>query len=137
MDLTSGTGICCPTNARSVGRLALLLSGFLLAGACGTAPSAPSDAAATITIGPAGLFPSEVRIKAWNRVAFVNNDTRPHTIASDPVDIHTECPPLNQVGLLNPGETRTTGTLNLPGLCHFHDHQHQTDSTLMGRIVVQ
>jgi plastocyanin len=105
-------------------------------GACDSGPTAPS-AAATITIGQAGVSPSEVRIKSWSYVRFVNNDTRPHSIVSDPVDAHSQCPPLNRVGLLQPGESRDTGTLNLPGVCGFHDHGNQGDAGLKGRIVVE
>ena len=104
---------------------------------CGSGPSAPSSSEATISISAAGLTPSEVRIKAWSRVTFVNNDSRPHSIVSDPIDIHSDCPPLNQVGILGPGESRTTGILNLTGTCGFHDHLNKSDASLRGRIVVQ
>jgi len=103
---------------------------------CGSGPSAPS-AAATITITATGISPKEVRIKAWNYVTFINMDSRPHAIASDPVDLHTQCPPLNRVGLLQPGESRDTGTLNLSGTCGFHDHNNTSDATLQGRIIVE
>jgi len=103
---------------------------------CGSGPSAPS-AAATITITATGISSKEVHIKAWNYVTFVNMDSRPHAIASDPVDLHTQCPPLNRVGLLQPGESRETGTLNLSGTCGFHDHNNTSDATLQGRIVVE
>ena len=73
---------------------------------------------------PAGVAQAETRIKAWSRVTF-GTDTRAHTIVSDPVDVHTQCPPVNQVGLLNPGDSRSTGTLNLTGTCGFHDHGQQ------------
>ena len=114
---------------------AALLFAALIAG-CESGPTAPS-AAATVTIGPAGVSPGEVRIKSWSYVTFVNNDTRPHSIVSDPVDAHTQCPPLNRVGLLQPGESRDTGTLNLTGACGFHDHDNQGDARLRGRIVVE
>ena len=107
-----------------------------LASACGSAPDAPS-AAASITIGAAGVSPKEVRIKAWSYVTFVNNDTRPHMVLSDPVDVHTQCPPVNRVGLLQAGESRDTGTLNLTGICGFHDHNNPADATLKGRITVE
>jgi hypothetical protein len=84
-----------------------------------------------------GCVGERVRIKAWNYVTFVNSDSRPHAIASDPVDLHTQCPPLNRVGLLQPGESRDTGTLNLPGVCGFHDHNNTSDIGLQGRIVVE
>lgn len=107
-----------------------------LISACGSAPDAPS-AAASITISGAGVSPKEVRIKAWSYVTFINNDTRPHTVASDPVEAHTQCPPVNRVGLLQPGESRETGTLNLSGICGFHDHTNQADAALTGRIIVE
>ena len=105
--------------------------------ACGSNPTAPSEPAATITIGAAGVFPAEVRIKAWGQVRFVNNDSRPHTMVSDPVDVHSQCPPLNLVGALLPGESRNTGTLNLPGMCGFHDHANKTDGAFRGRIMIE
>ena len=108
-----------------------------LVASCGSNPSAPSAPDATISIGPAGVVPNEVRIKAWGKVRFVNNDTQPHSIVSDPVDVHTQCPPVNQVGILQPGESRNTGTLNLTGTCGFHDHLNKTAAALRGRILVE
>jgi plastocyanin len=107
--------------------------------ACSSSPAAPSDdeAEATITIGAAGAFPTEVQIKPWGQVRFVNNDSRPHMIVSDPVDLHSDCPPLNRVGLLLPGESRNTGTLNLAGTCRFHDHTDHDDARMRGRIVIR
>jgi hypothetical protein len=103
---------------------------------CGSSPSAPGEPQATITITAGGISPKETRIKAWNYVRFVNNDTRAHTIVSDPVDVHTDCPPLNRIATLRPGESRDTGTLHLPGTCNFHDHDNQVDA-YRGRIVIE
>ena len=118
-------------------RACLVLLVVLPLAACGSSPAAPSEPAATITIGAAGVFPAEVRIKAWGQVRFVNNDSRPHTMVSDPVDVHSQCPPLNLVGALQPGESRNTGTLNLPGTCGFHDHVNKTDALFRGRILIE
>jgi plastocyanin len=118
-----------PIRARAV-------AAALLAASCSSAPTAPT-AAATITIGPNGIVPSEVRIKAWSRVAFTNNDTRPHTILSDPVDVHTQCPPINAVGIVPQGQTRETGTLNLAATCGFHDHDDKSNAAFQGRIIVE
>lgn len=120
-------------------RLSLILANLLLAlltSACGSGPNAPS-AAATITIGPNGVSPKEVRIRAWNFVTFVNNDTRTHTIASDPVDLHTQCPPVNRVGVLQAGESRETSTLTVAGACGYHDHGNPSDTAFQGRIIVE
>lgn len=88
--------------------------------ACSSAPSAPSPAA-TIRIG---------------HVTFINADSRPHTIVSDPVDLHTQCPALNRVGVIAPGESRESGTLADRTTCGFHDHSAPADGALQGRIVV-
>lgn len=108
----------------------------IVATACGSGPTAPSGNA-TITISAAGIAPSEVRIRRWNHVTFVNTDARPHSMVSDPVDVHSECPPVNRVGFLQPGESRDTGALDLTGSCGFHDHLNQTDAGLRGRIIVE
>ena len=114
--------------------LAILL--VLVGPACGSSPTAPS-AAATFTITSGGVSPKEVRIRPFNFVTFVNNDTRVHTMVSDPVDLHNQCPALNVVGVIQPGEKRDSATLSLAGTCGFHDHSATTDATLQGRIIVQ
>ena len=115
-------------------RLAVLFA--LILAACSDAPSAPSPAA-TLTIGPTGIDRQDVRIKAWDFVTFVNNDVRPHTIVSDPVDAHSQCPQINRVGVLQPGERRETGSLELKRICGFHDHNDPSDRSFQGRIVVE
>jgi plastocyanin len=87
-------------------------------------------------IGPAGVEPREVRIEHGNYVTFVNADSRPHAIVSDPVDLHSQCPALNRVGLIPPGESRESGTLSDRTTCGFHDHTDASDAALKGRIIV-
>jgi plastocyanin len=109
----------------------------LLAG-CSDPPSSPSlSAAATITLSPGGVTPVEVRVPAGSRVMFVNNDARPHAMSSDPVQVHTDCPAINDVGTLAPGQSRTTGELTATRTCGFHDHTNEFDNTWKGRIIVQ
>ena len=110
---------------------ALLLIG------CSGPPSAPSPAA-TIRIGPSGPEPREIRIRIAQYVAFVNTDVRPHVIVSDPVDEHSLCPAVNRVGLLQPGESRETGTLTSSNrTCSYHDHNDPANTSMWGRIVVE
>ena len=117
-------------------RLALTLAWCVAASAACNSPLSPSSAA-TITITATGISPKEVRIKAWNHVTFVNNDSRSHNIVSDPINFHTDCPQINEVGYLPPGSTRDTRTLNLTRACGFHDHMNLEDDSLKGRIVVE
>ena len=74
---------------------------------------------------------------AGTRVAFVNNDTRAHDMASNPHPAHTDCLPLNQVGFLQPGQTGTSGNQTTVRTCGFHDHNRDTDTSLQGTIVIQ
>lgn len=106
--------------------------------ACGGGPSAPSDGSqVTITIGPGGVSPTEVRVRRLNGVRFVNNDARAHSIASDPVPTHTDCPAINNVGFLNPGESGSTRAFTEVRTCGFHDHNFEFDPALKGRIIVE
>jgi plastocyanin len=108
----------------------------LWSSACGSSPGGPSSPDATITITSAGVTPAEVRVKVFGHVMFVNQDTRPHTVASDPYQTHSDCPAINYVGFLSPGESRETGALDVARTCGFHDHNNEFDRTLQGRIVV-
>jgi len=56
---------------------------------------------------------------------------------SDPHPIHTDCPEINEVGFLNPGQSRRTGTLNIARTCIYHDHNRDMVESLQGTITVQ
>jgi hypothetical protein len=93
---------------------------------------------ATITITASGqVDPVSVTIAAGGRVTFVNNHNQPHDMDSDPHPEHTDCPEINQVGFLTPGQSRTTGNLNTRRTCGYHDHNQPTADRYQGRIVIQ
>jgi plastocyanin len=83
------------------------------------------------------VSPVEVRVAVGARVTFVNDDTRPHSIFSDPATTHTDCPNVNLVGFLAQGESRETGSLTAARTCGFHDHMDEDNPTFQGRIVVE
>lgn len=117
-----------------------LLAASLMFSACGGSPSEPSpppNAAATITLTRSGVTPTEVRVPVGSQVFFVNNDTASHAISSDPVHVHSDCPPVTSVGTLAPGEGRPTAILTVARTCGFHDHMRDSDDRWKGRIVVQ
>ena len=93
--------------------------------------------AATITITSAGVSPKTVTIAVGQRVTFVNNDSRNHEMNSDPHPTHGDCPGLDQVGFLAPGQSKTSGNLNTARACGFHDHLNDSNTSLQGTIVVQ
>jgi plastocyanin len=109
--------------------------------ACGgsTAPSTPTatDNPNQMVISAAGvLTPSEITVTAGSRVLFINNHAQPHQIASDPHPDHTDCPEINQVGVLAPGQRRETGNLVTVRTCGLHDHLNPDNASLHGRIII-
>jgi plastocyanin len=118
-------------------RATAVLAALLLLAGCGSSPIGPSGSDATITITATGVSPAEVRVPVGGRVTFMNNDVRLHAMSSDPITVHTDCPAINDVGTLNPGQSRSTGPLTVARVCGFHDHINEFDDTWKGRIVVQ
>jgi plastocyanin len=91
-----------------------------------------------ITVGSGGVAsPKELIVAPGARVLFVNNDGRRHDMTSDDHPDHQECPAINQVGLLTPGQNRETGNLVVVRTCGFHDHEDPDNANLKGRIVVR
>jgi plastocyanin len=123
-------------------RGALIAALLGLAAACGGGSSSPTnpDPPANpnvITITSAGVSPSEITVAQGARVLFVNNDSRRHDMTSDDHPDHFECPVINQVGLLQPGQQRETGNFVIVRTCGFHDHDNPDDTRLQGRIITR
>jgi len=115
--------------------LGLGVAGTLTAGACGkTTP--PPGGAATFNIVAGVVSPKQVEINVGQRVAFVNNDSSAHEIASNPHPVHTDCPPINDVGGLAPGNARLTGAFTIARTCGFHDHGQPDNTALQGTIII-
>ena len=107
----------------------------------GSGPGAPSPPPATeyrITITAAGVVsPAEIVVPPGARVLFTNNHARRHDMTSDEHPDHLDCPPINVVGLLNPGQSRETGNMVVVRTCGYHDHENPDANGLKGRIVVR
>ena len=109
---------------------------------CGSSSAVPTQPTTpvttnTITITSAGVSPKNAQISAGTRVTFINNDSRSHNMTSDPHPDHTDCPEVNQVGLLSAGQTRETGNLVTVRTCGFHDHDNPSTANLIGSIVIR
>ncbi len=97
----------------------------------------PPVATTTITITSAGVSPKNITVAPGSRVTFINNDSRSHEMSSDPHPDHGDCPPIEQVGFLSPGQTKQTGNLTVTRTCGFHDHNQPDVASLRGQIVIQ
>jgi plastocyanin len=127
--------------------LAVGVMSAALAWGCGgssnaTSPTPPGSCTAsttstTITIANNAVCPQHIIVPRGAQVTFVNNDTVSHDMYSDPHPEHTDCPEINQVGHLEPGQSRLTGNLNIARVCGFHDHQRPDAAALKGNITIQ
>jgi plastocyanin len=121
-------------------RLAVAAGVAVLAAACGsgggTSPSPPVSGT-SITITSSGVSPKNLLISAGTQVTFINNDSRNHQMNSDQHPDHNDCPPINTVGFLAPGQSKQTGNLNVVGTCGYHDHELFLDKSLQGTITIQ
>jgi len=95
------------------------------------------NATATITITASGVSPREVTVAPGSRVTFVNNDSRPHEMNSNPHPTHGDCPAIDDVGFIQAGQTKLTGNLNVSRVCGYHDHNQPDVVALQGTIRVQ
>ena len=100
-------------------------------------PGGGSVDSSTITIVNNAVSPKNITVTRGSQVTFVNSDTQAHDMESDPHPIHTDCPEIHQVGLLNPGQSRRTGTFNTARTCGYHDHNRDTVQLLQGTITIQ
>jgi hypothetical protein len=122
---------------RATAAIAVVLAAACGGGSKGPTTPTPPATVATFTLGTTGVSPKSVQIVIGERVRFVNSDTQLHNMGSDPHPEHTDCPEINQVGFLLPGQSRETGNFVQPRTCGFHDHDNPTNQSLRGTIVIR
>ena len=90
----------------------------------------------TVMIMATGVTPTELTIAVGDRVTFMNHDTVPHGVAGGSDPAKPDCPEINAVGLLAPGEIRMTGQFTAARTCDYHDPRVQS-ALFNGRIVIR
>jgi hypothetical protein len=113
--------------------------------ACGSSSNMPPSPttcntpsmSTTIVISGGAACPQNITVARGSQVSMVNQDTVAHEMYSDPHPDHTDCPELNQIGHLEPGQSRTSGNLVTARTCGFHDHLRPDVAALKGRITIQ
>src|SRR5687768_17168390 len=111
------------------GTMTILL--LAIASGCGGSPTAPSNGGGTggggtggggggggsvntttITINSNGVVtPNDITVAVGSRVTFINNHNVNHEMNSDPHPTHGDCPGIDDVALLTPGQSKLTGNL--------------------------
>lgn len=131
------------SRGAAVAAVALALAG----GACGgggaspstpstPATTAPAAAELTVTISADGVKPRSLQVPMGGIVTFVNSDSHAHQIMSDPHPTHTDCPAINEISMLAPGQSRQTGIFSVVMACGYHDHMDPKSASLQGVLLV-
>lgn len=86
-----------------------------------------------VKIGAKGFSPQNITVKAGGSAVFKNEDTASHQVNSAVHPTHLLYPPLNTVGLLKSGESKS---LAFPdkGTYRYHDH---LNPSLTGQVSVE
>jgi plastocyanin len=130
-----------------VSRASLVVLAFALGG-CGSSggaspsampqPAPPTVQPATVSITKFGLIPFETSVDVGGRVTFVNSDDLPHDIQGGPDPEHHDCPEIDIVGFLTPGQRRQTEAFTAARTCEYHDHSDpDVHHGFVGRIVIR
>ena len=98
---------------------------------------APPPSTASVSITPFGLIPYEATVGVGGRVTFVNNDNVPHDIQGGPDPDHRDCPEIDVVSFLTPGQSRATNPLTTERTCEYHDHTQLSVAAFQGRIFIR
>jgi hypothetical protein len=125
--------------------LVLGCAAYSLISACGwgrspTAPDAPNPPGSPgpgVSITATGLSQHTIEIPVGGRLTITNGDDVAHDMGSDPHPSHDDCPELNRIGLLQPGQSRTSGPLVEARTCGMHDHLRPRDASLHLRITIR
>jgi plastocyanin len=126
----------------------VLAAGIAIVAACGGSSSSPSSNpnpgactpstnANTLVIQNNTICPSALTVTRGTQITILNSDSRTHEMDSDPHPEHTDCPELNQIGFLNPGQSRQSGNLNTARKCGMHDHSSPDTASLKATITIQ
>jgi hypothetical protein len=135
------------TNAKMILGGGLVAAALAIAAACGGSSSStttgptggctPSTNPNTIVIQNNQICPSTLTIALGGQLTIINNDSNVHEMDSDPHPEHTDCPAINQIDFLNPGQSRSSGNLTTARRCGFHDHGRPDTASLKGTITIQ
>lgn len=88
----------------------------------------------TVTAG--GFKPQVLHVNYPVTVTFTNADTVPHTLASAPDLGWDNCPEMNAVGTLKPGQSTSVAFSEEDAVCAYHDAAQPSSTAFQGYIAI-
>lgn len=92
-----------------------------------------TQSALTVQINADGFSPATISVKSGDIVTFVNKDSGPHRVASNPHPTHTDLPGFDSLKDLGAGESYSF-TFVKKGTWGYHDHLNPSH---LGKVVVE
>jgi plastocyanin len=139
--LSTASTLSTPRTLRTLTAAAAVAGVIACGGSSSTTPSTGGGttptATNTIVISNNALSPQSITVTRGSQLTITNNDSRTHEMDSDPHPEHSDCPELNQIGFLNPGQSRQSGNLNTARKCGLHDHGAPDTASLKATITIQ
>jgi hypothetical protein len=83
-----------------------------------------------------GPNPREITIAVGESVSFMNHEHTPYTVAAGAGPAQPACAEINMVGVLPPGEIRSTAPFSAAKTCDYHIPSGQA-VLFSGRIIVR
>ncbi len=102
----------------------------------GPAGGGPPTVTTNIVIGADGVAPASIQVSVGQRVTITNSGASTVQMSSDPHPTHTDCPQINALGTLAPGQAAQTAIFTAARTCGFHDHNDPENASLRGTIVI-
>jgi len=99
------------------------------------AVTTPGATSTTITLSSTGVSPKASSVSVGSTIKFLNDDSVPHQLASNPNPQQTDCPELNSP-MLAPGDAFMATIASRNATCGFNDILNPTDSNFQGTITV-
>jgi hypothetical protein len=99
-------------------------------------PLQPRSEDAAVKISGSGVDPQVLHLNSPITVKFTNADKAAHRLEAAPELGYGDCPAMNQLGTLQPGQT---GSVPLSGnavICAYHDAAGPADVNFQGLIVL-
>jgi hypothetical protein len=99
-------------------------------------PSQPRAAVPAVSITAGGVKPQVLHVDYPVTVTFKNADAVPHRLESAPETIWDNCPEMNAVGTLKPGQSQAVAFSEKDAVCAYQDAGQPTNTAFQGYIAI-
>jgi plastocyanin len=126
----------------SAGAIAAAIIAAMTASCGSQTPTSPAGSGevhtviATVMLEATGPNPREITIGVGETVSFMNHEHVPYTVTGGASPSQSSCPEITDVGVLRPGDIRSTAPFAIAKTCDYHVPNGQA-VLFSGRIIIR